>query len=187
MWQRLKRFYRNYRFLIFIVLFLWFILLVSYLLPINNLGIRPRSIYGLPGILISPFLHQGFSHLIANSMSILLLGIFLSGLEAERTPGILAALTLLSGAGTWVIGRGNAIHIGASGVIYGMLGYLISTGFFNRSMKTVVVSLLILLLYGGAVWGVLPAGNFISWESHLSGFISGIIVARLYSKRGRKR
>ncbi len=185
--QRLKRLYRNYRFLLFIVLILWFILLVSYLVPINNLGIIPRSIYGLPGILISPFLHQGFSHLITNSMSILLLGIFLTGLEADRTPGILVFLALLSGAGTWLIGRGDAIHIGASGVIYGMLGYLISTGFFNRNMKTVLVSLLILILYGGAVWGVLPAGKFISWESHLSGFISGIIVAGIYSKRKRRR
>jgi membrane associated rhomboid family serine protease len=185
--QRLKRIYRNYRFLIFIVLLLWGILLVSYLVPINNLGIIPRNIFGLPGILISPFLHQGFSHLLANSMSILLLGIFLTGLETDRTPGILAALTLLSGMGTWLIGRGNAIHIGASGVIYGMLGYLISTGFFNRNMKTVFVSILIFILYGGAVWGVLPSGNFISWESHLSGFISGIIVAGIYSKRGRRR
>lgn len=187
MTRKLKRIYRNYRFIIFIVLILWFVFLVSYLLPINKLGIIPRSLYGLPGILISPFLHYGFSHLITNSMSLLVLGIFLSGLEADRTPGILVALTLLSGAGTWVIGRGDAIHIGASGVIYGMLGYLVSTGFFNRNMKTVFVSLLILLLYGGAVWGILPGKKYISWESHLSGFISGIIVARIYSKYKRKR
>ncbi len=185
--MRLKQVYRNYRFLIFFVLVLWAVLLVSYIIPVNNLGIRPRSIFGIPGIFISPFLHKGFSHLIANSMSILLLGVFLTGLEADRTPGIMVALALLSGAGTWIIGRGGAVHIGASGIIFGMLGYLFSAGFFYRNIKTIIVSLLIFLLYRGTVWGVLPAGKFISWESHLSGFISGIILAWFYSKKVKKR
>jgi membrane associated rhomboid family serine protease len=165
---------------------LWIILILSYLLPVNSLGIRPRSLAGLPGIIFAPLLHGGFSHLIGNSISLLVLGTFLLSVEGRRSAGIFLLLILFSGAGTWIIGRSDSIHIGASGLIYGIIGYLLFYGIFKRSIGSILVSVVIFIFYGGAIWGVFPSGTFVSWEMHLCGFLSGIIIARMSIRRQKE-
>ena len=167
-----------YKYLIYMVLLLWVMLILSLILPVNSLGIVPRTAAGLIGIALSPFLHQGFAHLAANTVSLLILGFLLISLEGKRTMVITLLLILLSGAGTWLIGRSGSIHIGASGVIYGYMGYLISSGIFRRDFKSIIIAVIVFFLYGGALWGVFPANTYISWEGHLCGFISGIIIAK---------
>jgi len=165
---------------------LWAILILSLLFPLNNLGIRPRSLAGLPGIFFAPFLHGGFSHLIGNSVSLLILGTFLLSIAGVRSVGIMLFLILLSGAGTWIIGRGESIHIGASGLIYGIIGYLLFYGIFKRSIGSILISVVIFIFYGGAIWGVFPSGTFISWEMHLCGFLSGILIAKISITRQKE-
>jgi membrane associated rhomboid family serine protease len=92
-------------------------------------------------------------------------------------------LTLLSGFGTWLIGRPSSIHIGASGLIFAFLGFLTSLGFFQRSFKNILISVLILSFYSGALWGVLPTSSHISWEGHLSGFLAGVLVCKWKRKK----
>jgi membrane associated rhomboid family serine protease len=95
----------------------------------------------------------------------------------------MAGTAVLGGAGTWIIGRGNSVHIGASGVIYGILGYLLSAGIFRRDFRSIAVSILVFLVYGGLILGVLPSDSFVSWESHLCGFLSGIVLSSFNNKQ----
>ena len=167
----------KYKNLVLLVAVLWVILFISFLLPINRFGIMPRTLFGLTGIFTSPFLHDGIIHLAANSTGILILGFLFINLENKNFLIIAILLVLLSGFGTWLIGRSGYIHIGASGVIYGLIGYLVSAGIFKRNVKSIVISLIVFFLYGGAIIGIFPSDAYISWESHLSGLLSGIILA----------
>ncbi|HNV48126.1 MAG TPA: rhomboid family intramembrane serine protease [Spirochaetota bacterium] len=165
------------------VLLLWIILLASAAFPIKNLGIVPRTITGLVGVAAAPFLHQDAAHLIANSFSLFVLGTVLIALEKGRALTIMISLAILGGFGTWLIGRPGTVHIGASGLVFGLLSYLFFFGVFKRDLKSIIVSIAIFFLYGGAVWGVIPSSPHVSWESHLCGFIAGIPLARYYARR----
>lgn len=144
----------------------------------RHLGIQPRCLEGLPGILVAPLLHQDFRHTAANSAPLVILGslILLQGLEVL---GLVTALCwLLSGIGIWLLGRKGTIHLGASGVIFGYLGYLLLRGYFDRSIPAITLAILAGLLYGGTLWGLLPLQRGKSWVGHGSGFLAGAIVAR---------
>ncbi len=144
----------------------------------RHLGIQPRCLEGLPGILVAPLLHQDFRHTAANSAPLVILGslILLQGLEVL---GLVTALCwLLSGIGIWLLGRKGTIHLGASGVIFGYLGYLLLRGYFDRSIPAIALAILAGLLYGGTLWGLLPLQRGKSWVGHGSGFLAGAIVAR---------
>jgi membrane associated rhomboid family serine protease len=143
---------------------------------LNQYGIRPRHAGGLPGIFWSPFLHGSLKHLLANTLPLAILGGILC-LRARNEFGIVTvAGTILSGGLTWLIGR-NAYHIGASGLIFCFFGYLASLALFERKIGTLIVSVVCVIGYGGIVRGMLPTSSAISWEGHLAGFISGIILA----------
>ncbi len=169
--------------LLYVIAFLWLVHILSYFFPINQFGIVPREIPGLWGIIFAPMLHQNFSHLAANSVSLFILGLFLITLEHSKSYWIVAALVILGGAGTWLIGRSHSSHIGASGVIYGILGYLVTRGLFKRDFKSIIISLVVFFLYCGMIFGVLPDNPSMSWESHLCGFIAGIILASSYGRK----
>jgi membrane associated rhomboid family serine protease len=144
----------------------------------RHLGIQPRRLVGLPGIFVAPLLHQDFRHTAANSAPFILLGSFilLQGLEVL---GLVTALCwLLSGLGIWLLGRKGTVHLGASGVIFGYLGYLLLRGYFDRSVPAVALAILAGLLYGGTLWGLLPLQRGKSWIGHGAGFLSGVWVAR---------
>jgi membrane associated rhomboid family serine protease len=164
-----------------IIAALWIVLFISWGAPfIKQFGIHPRSLFGLIGIFASPFLHENMLHLAANTTGLFFLGVIFLSVEKARAGYIIIPIYVLSGLGTWIIGRSGSVHIGASGVIYGLLGYLLFIGIFRKSAWTILLSLAIFFLYGGALWGLLPQlGNpMISWEGHLSGFLSGIVTAK---------
>jgi membrane associated rhomboid family serine protease len=159
---------------------MWAVEVVDFVLPMVDLdqfGIRPRSERGLLGILLSPFLHVGFGHLLSNSLPFLLLGgLVMTG--GRRLFVLLSLwLTVIGGAGVWLLGGSRTVHLGASLLIFGYLGFLLSRGIAERSIGGVLVSLAILLGYSGMLYGVLPGQPGISWLGHLCGFIAGIAGA----------
>jgi len=148
---------------------------------LDQYGIRPRRVASLPGIIWAPFLHGSFSHLLANTVPLLLLGAILCARSESEFVVIAGAGALLTGALTWVFAR-NASHIGASGLIFCLFGYLASLALFRRTFGTFVLSLVCIVVYGGMVRGVLPTSPAVSWESHLAGLVAGVALAWMGSK-----
>lgn len=168
------------------VAFFWVLEGVDYLIfggSLDALGIRPRTVSGLWGILFSPFLHGGFGHLMANTVPFLVLGWFVMVRRLSDFFTVTAVVILISGIGTWLIGPANSVHIGASGLIFGYFGFLVLRGYFERSPSAILWSIVVIFLYGGLIWGVLPQDNGISWQGHLFGFIGGGVAANMLAKR----
>jgi len=147
---------------------------------LDRFGILPRNIIGLRGILFAPFLHGSFAHVAANTMPFLVLGWFIMLRGTKQFYFVSFISALVAGVGTWVFGS-PAFHIGASGVVFGYLGFLIFKGYFERSAIAIFLSFTAAFLYGGVLWGVLPLQRGISWEGHLFGFIGGVIAAKILS------
>jgi membrane associated rhomboid family serine protease len=143
-------------------------------------GVIPRTEVGLRGILFSPFIHANLQHIVANSVPFAILG----WLVMLRDSRHFIPVTLLSmlGAGlcAWTFGAPNSVHIGASGVIFGYLGFLMLSGWFTRSFGSILISLGVTVLWGGLVFGVMPGQPGISWQAHLGGFVGGIVAARMF-------
>lgn len=153
---------------------------------LNAYGIRPRSIIGLRGILFAPFLHGGLAHVAANTIPFLTLGWLIMLRETSDFFVVTAVTMIVSGLGTWLISPANSIHIGASGLIFGYLGFLLLRGYFERSVTAILFSLLVGLVYGGLIWGVLPLQFGVSWQGHLFGFIGGGLAARLLARQRQR-
>lgn len=163
---------------LFLLLLMWSVKLIETFGQIDFafLGILPRNVKGLIGIFTSPFIHGDWKHLWSNSISFLMLSwaiFFFYQKIAFRT---LLLIALLTGIWVWVSAR-TSYHIGASGIIYGMASFLFLAGILGKNRRLAALSLLISLFYGGMIWGVLPGEERISWESHLSGALAGIVVA----------
>ena len=150
-------------------------------------GILPRQLLGLRGIFFAPFLHGGFQHLVTNSIPFALLG-WLVMLDRIRDFFTVTLITMLvGGLGVWLIGAQNSVHIGASILIFGYLGFLLFRGYFRRDIPSIAVSLLVFFLYGGVLWSVLPTTPGVSWEGHLFGLIGGVIAAKYLNPRSPRR
>ncbi|NNF70550.1 MAG: rhomboid family intramembrane serine protease [Acidimicrobiia bacterium] len=147
-------------------------------------GIRPRAWSGLDGVVWAPFLHGTFGHLISNTVPLLVLGGLVMTSGAIRWLQVTAIVALAGGLLTWLFAfSGNSIHIGASGVIFGYLGYLLASAFFERSIRAVVIAVIVGVVYGGGLLvGFLPRPG-ISWEGHLFGFLAGVGTAWAFGRR----
>lgn len=152
---------------------------------LDGFGIQPRTLASLPAILVSPWLHAGFGHLLANTIPFVVLGwlVMVRRTSDLFVVGLTAAI--VSGLGIWLFGGAHTIHLGISGVIFGLLGYLLARGYYERSMTAVAVAVLAVLLYGGLLWGVLPLQQGVSWQGHLFGFVGGVVAA--YALAGKRR
>ena len=149
---------------------------------LDGYGILPRKVDGLMGIFWSPLLHADFAHLIANSGPLVLLLIMLFSHRQYRPKSSLAFIWLVSGLGTWLIGR-PAIHIGASSIVYGLAAFLMTASFWMRSWRAFFLSSLALLMFGGLFYGLFHIQKGVSWEGHLSGALAGVWVAWLMHAR----
>lgn len=143
---------------------------------LDGFGIRPREVDGLPGIVLSPFLHLGFGHLIANTSALLLLGVLLAWLTRHLW-AVTIGVVLLGGLGVWLLAPPNTVTIGASGLVYGYAAFLAVYGVVARRLLPALVAVLIIALYGGLVWGVLPLAPGVSWQGHLFGALAGLTLA----------
>ena len=180
---------------------IWVVFLVNGLLfdgGLNRYGLSPLALpyrglsnlelswayfaISLRGILLSPILHGSISHILSNTLPLLVLGGFVALRGTRTLIGLSLFVVVLDGLLVWLVGR-PAIHIGASGLVFGYFGYLVAQGWYERSFVSIVVAVAVLLLYGGIIFGVLPQGGFISWEGHLFGLVSGVLVAR-FSRDG---
>ena len=151
---------------------------------LSNLGVRPRELAGLVGIPLHPFLHAGFGHLEANTVGLLLPGWFVVNRRRRDFFLVWACATLLGGAGTWLIAPAGGDHVGASGVVMGLMGFLIARGVFERRFFTIIGSIAMLFLWGGTLKsGLFPGDAHISWQVHLFGLLGGVLAARLVRAR----
>lgn len=177
MYDRMKT---NAWFILQCVAVLWVIEGVNLLLGhrLSSWGIVPRTVWGLVGIPFSPLLHGSVFHLLMNTVPLAVLGglVMLQGRDVFLAVSLW--IVLLGGAGVWVTGRA-AVHVGASGVIFGYFGYLVARGWYGRDPLALLAGCLTVALYSGMLWGVFPTWLPISWEAHLCGLGAGVLAARL--------
>lgn len=168
----------SYSLILQLLLMIWLGFFASLIYPpLATLGLYPREDWGLLGVFTAPFIHGGWGHIIANSSGMLIFGAIFCWLVKGATKKILLYLIVVQGLLTWIFARsGN--HIGASGLVFALFGYLVFIGFFERKFKYLMVSLLVMFLWGGTIVGVLPSAPGISWEAHLFGFAAGFFAAK---------
>jgi membrane associated rhomboid family serine protease len=160
------------------VVLIWLVQLSNWGLDLGleRFGVLPRRLGGLPGILVAPLLHSGFSHLAANSLPLLVLGAGMLYLYPNSALKVLPAVYLGPGIAVWLFGR-ESVHIGASGLVYGLVSYVFVAGVIRRDRRAVAASLLVYFLYGTLAWGVFPIEPGVSWETHLAAALIGVILA----------
>lgn len=152
---------------------------------LRQFGIMSHSWVGLRGILFAPFLHGGFGHLIANTMPFAILA-WLVMLQETSDFWIVTILSMVvGGLGVWIFSPPGTLTVGASILIFGYIGFLLFRGFFQKNVPSIALSLLVLFLYGGTLWGIFPSDPSTSWQGHLFGFIGGAIAARLIAQEKR--
>lgn len=155
---------------------------------IADFGIVGRDPARLPGIVIAPFLHGNAEHLVANATAVFTLGLIAALYGVWRFIGIFTVIVLVGGLGLWLIAPSDAVTIGASGVVFGLFGYLATRGIFDRRPVDIVVSLGVAVAFGYSIFtGMVPQDGRISWQGHLAGFIAGVLAAWLFRKRRARR
>jgi membrane associated rhomboid family serine protease len=158
---------------------IWLVRIVETYLQIDfgSFGIYPRTFRGSVGIFLSPLIHGDFFHLLSNTIPLIILGVGLFYFYDKIAFNVILLIYLMTGFWVWIAAR-DAYHIGASGIVYGLLTFILFSGFFRKNPQTLAISFVILVLYGGSFFaGILPGTTGISWESHLMGGIAGIFCA----------
>jgi membrane associated rhomboid family serine protease len=149
---------------------------------LDRYGIQPHSLIGLRGIVFAPFLHGGFGHLMANTIPFLTLG-WLTMIQETNDFYIASIMSaLVGGLGVWIFGSPSSVHIGASILIYGYIGFLLLRGYFQKNFPSIALSIFVAIAYGSFIWGVFPNQIGVSWQGHLFGFIGGAIAAKLVAR-----
>lgn len=175
--------------LLILLALMWGVYLVDSLFRLDLLrfGILPRDPQHLPGIFIWPFLHANATHLLSNSLSMLALGAIVS---FRCKPGsflwLSLFITMYAGLGVWIVGRG-ALHVGASGLVFGYFGYILARGTYDGRLSSVIIASGVMIFFGGMIWGVLPTEEAVSWEGHLCGFLAGVVLALRQKSPVRRR
>jgi membrane associated rhomboid family serine protease len=169
---------KNVRYIFIFILVLWGVRLVDTLLPIDlcQFGIVPRNFIGLLGLIFAPFLHGNYFHLISNTIPVFVLLLTLFSFYPKKAWIVIIESVLIGGGLVWLFGR-SASHVGISGLIYSLATFLIVVGIYKKDMKSMLVSIAVLIAYGGLIWGMFPGRYWVSWEGHLFGALAGGIVA----------
>lgn len=149
-------------------------------------GIQPKTISGVKGIFLSPFIHGDWAHLINNAIPLLIMGTALFYFYRPIAWKTLFWIWLMQGFWTWIAAR-DAFHIGSSGLVYGLFGFLLLSGLLRMHKALLVISLLVVFQYGSMVWGIFPIKYQVSWEAHLWGMMAGIALAWVFRKQGKQR
>ncbi|MFC9429844.1 rhomboid family intramembrane serine protease [Streptomyces sp. NPDC056987] len=150
---------------------------------LSTYGLSPREFGELRDVIPMAFLHHGFDHLASNTVPLLILG-FLAALNGlRRFAAVVLTIMVVGGLGVWLTAADHSVTAGASGVVFGLLGYLLVRGFVDRSAVDMVTGLLVLAVYGSALWGVLPTNPAVSWQGHLFGLIGGVMAAFMYRRK----
>ena len=150
------------------------------------LGVYPRSTKGIVGIFSMPFIHADYTHLFANTVPLIVMGTGILFFYRSLSYKVFLIIWFFSGFCVWIFGRAS-YHIGASGIVYGLASFLLFSGIIRRDVRLAAISLIVVFLYGGMIWGILPIWPAISWEGHLFGGISGFACAVAYRNQGPKK
>lgn len=186
-WEK-KKFFFSALFPFLFVALLWLVKGIELFFDLNfvNYGVLPRKIEGLKGILFSPLIHGDFNHLFNNSIPLLMLGWALFYFYRPIAFKIVFWSYLLAGFYTWISAR-HSYHIGASGLVYALFGFIFISGFIRKYIPLIALSFLVAFLYGSLVWGILPWKQGVSWEGHFWGLFVGLILAIYYRKQGPQK
>lgn len=174
-----------------LVMAIWIIFLfnLNYGWDLLDFGIRPGTWEGLIGIVMAPLLHVDINHIFSNSIPFFVAGAFIFHFFKKIAWRILLAIWFFAGFGVWLLATPGAVHVGASGIVYGLVAFLMTTGIIRNNRSLMAMSLILIFLYGSMVWGIFPqirppGENQISWQGHLAGTIAGVLLAFLYRKEG---
>lgn len=160
---------------------IWVVFFFDRFMALEQYGLVPRSVRGLVGIVAMPFLHGDLAHIIGNTVPLIVTLLLLAGSRAN-SGAIVVLITIMAGGGLWLFGR-EALHIGASGLVFGLIAFHVCSGFFERRFKSIVIALLVGGLYAGTLFnGVLPFQEGVSWDGHLIGAVAGGLVALITAK-----
>ena len=175
---------QNLVLLVGLIVVIWAVSILGFVFDslVRFLALVPREFWHLPGILTMPFVHQGFGHLIANTAPLAAFGALLLTRGAQYFLRAIVLVIALGGGVLWLFGR-QAAHIGASGLVFGLFGLLVARAVYTRSAESIVIAGLVMLGYGGIVWGVLPTDSTVSWDGHLAGLLAGVATARLLPEK----
>ncbi|HEU5266953.1 MAG TPA: rhomboid family intramembrane serine protease [Jatrophihabitans sp.] len=166
---------------------LWIVEIIDSLddYQLNRFGLEPRELAGLWGVLTAPFLHTDFAHLASNTLPVLLVGwvLMLSGLRTWLI--VTAFVVVVGGLLTWLVGPSNTVIVGASGLVFGWLGYLLARAWFSRQLKWILVAVAVLFFFGTLLFGLFPTlHSGVSWQAHVCGFVAGVGAGALLHPRG---
>jgi membrane associated rhomboid family serine protease len=180
-----KRFLYSLVFPAFFLILLWIVKFFELSMELSFVegGVYPRRLVGLKGILFSPLIHGDWKHLLDNSMPVFFLSLALFYFYRDIAYKIWFLIYFMGGILLWAVGR-QAYHIGASGLIYGLAAFLFLSGLIRRVRSLTAISLLVVFWYGGMVWGLLPFDYEVSFEAHITGAISGLVLAIVYRDQG---
>lgn len=162
-----------------VILWIFHFYKLAFLSGYPSLGIYPRETFGLQGILTSPLSHGDFQHLISNSVPLFVTTFIIFYFYRRVAFASFALIYIMTGVAVWLFAR-PVYHIGASGVVYGLISFIMWSGIFRRNLKSIALSLVIVTMYSGYFYGIVPNEDGISWESHLFGAVAGVIVAFLF-------
>jgi membrane associated rhomboid family serine protease len=171
-----------------LIALMWLLIIADIVLPARliELGIIPRTLEGLfPGMIAAPFLHVGSMHLLANMVPLAVLGTIAALRDWLGMWIALACSLVVSGLGVWLLSPSYTVTVGASGIVFGLFGYLLARGIFIRRIGDILIAVLLVLVYGSMLWGVLPTQPYVSWQGHLFGFFGGVLAAFATAKRTR--
>jgi membrane associated rhomboid family serine protease len=183
--SRKKLWPKAFKIALYFIALMWAVFFVDLFLPftsLNDFGIQPRHLNSLFGIFTTIFLHGNLSHLMSNTLPLLIAITALFGNYPKIAKKVLISSIVLTGTLVWLFAR-SANHIGASGILYAILTFIFVSGFIRKDMQSIGISIAIVFLYGSLIFGVIPNKEHISWESHLFGMLVGIFLAWFYRKR----
>lgn len=169
---------RDLKWIAVFVAVIWLVFILDHVLflPLESFGMRPRSIKGLAGIVTLPFLHANLSHILSNTVPLVILLCLLAGSRANSID-IIVFISVIAGVLLWIFGR-DAIHIGASVLVFGLIGFLVCAGFFEQKLLSALIAIGVAVVYGSTLfYGVLPTQRGVSWEGHLFGAVAGGAIA----------
>ncbi|WP_158888274.1 rhomboid family intramembrane serine protease [Amycolatopsis anabasis] len=168
---------------------LYLVELADVVLPgdLDQAGIRARSLSGLDGVIWAPLLHGGWGHLLSNTIPVLVFAFLAMAAGIGQWIAVTATIWIVGGLGVWLTGPSDAVTVGASGLAFGWLAYLLVRGLFNRSPGQLAVAVVLLAVWGGMLWGVLPGNPAISWQGHLFGALAGVLAAWIAAKADKSR
>jgi len=171
----------------FFIALIWIVFLLEKATKLNfvRFGVFPRKSDGIIGIFTSPLIHGGWEHIFANSLSLLTLMSLLFYAYRKIAKEVFTWIYFLSGIYVWIFAR-PSFHIGASGVVYGLIGFLVLAGVLSKNIRLLSISLLVIMVNAGFLWGIFPLIEGVSWESHLSGLIIGLVLAIFFRKEYKK-